>query len=215
MMRWDGRMRSGLQSWQIVLAVVILGNLPVWGQEKPAPADENAAAANALINAKSAYQQKNYQGAADQYRNFIKTYEKRPEVPSARYGLALALAAMPQPDYNAIVEALTPTTGAVFPEKPYALYYLGLAYRGQGLKDAAGAKQKFEQAGQQFGAAAAGFAALPKSAATPGRELPVELEWTSRAKCDQADVLIRAGHFKDALAIVEPMVKDPSLAKSR
>jgi len=48
-----------------------------------------------------------------------------------------------------------------------------------------------------------------------GRELPVELDWTCRAKCDEADVLIRAGHFKEALAIVEPMAKDPSLAKSR
>jgi len=168
-----------------------------------------------LVNAKAAYQQKNYPAAADQFRSFIKTYEKRPEVPSARYGLALALAAMPQPDYNAIVEALTPTVGASFPEKPYALYYLGLAYRGQGLKDAANSKQKFEQAGQQFAAAAAGFAALPKTAPTPGRELPVELDWTCRAKCDQADVLIRAGHFKDALAIVDPLVKDPSLARSR
>src|SRR5205814_8003022 len=214
MMRWDGWMRSGCKTGLIVLAIVILGNLPAWA-EGPTAADENAAAAKALADARTTYQQKNYQAAADQFRSFIKTYEKRPEVPSARYGLALALAAMPQPDYNAIVEALTPTVGAAFPEKPYALYYLGLGYRGQGLKDAAGAKQKFEQAGEQFAAAAAGFAALPKTAPTPGRELPVEMDWTCRAKCDQADVLIRAGHFKDALAIVEPLTKDPSLAKSR
>jgi len=213
-MRWDGWMRSGLKIALIALAFVILGNLQVAAADPPA-ADEKAAAANALTNAKTAYQQKNYKAAADQFRNFIKTYEKRPEVPSARYGLALALAAMPQPDYNAIVEALTPTVAASFPEKPYALYYLGLGYLEQGLKDAAGAKQKFEQAGQQFAAAAAGFAALPRSAPTPGRELPVEMDWTCRAKCDEADALIRAGHFKDALAIVEPLVKDASLARSR
>src|SRR5882672_1509405 len=223
MMRWDGWMRSGLNTGSIVLAFVILGNLPVLGQEKPATAPTTKPAApkpektapELLASAKTAYQQKNYQAAADQFRKFIKTYPNQPEINSARYGLALALAAMPQPDYNAIVEALTPTVAANFPEKPYALYYLGLAYRGQGLKDSATAKQKFEQAGQQFAAAAAGFAALPKTAATPGRELPVELDWTCRAKCDEADVLIRAGHFKEALAIVEPLAKDPSLAKSR
>src|SRR5258706_8993375 len=166
MMRWDGWMRSGLKSGLIAFGFVILGNLPVWAEEKPV--DENGAAATALANAKTTYQEKNYQGAAEQYRNFIKTYEKRPEVPSARYGLALALSAMPQPDYNAIVEALTPTVGAMFPEKPYALYYLGLGYRGQGLKDAAGAKQKVDQAGRQFAAAAGGGEAKPQNAPGAG-----------------------------------------------
>jgi len=65
-------------------------------------------------------------------------------------------------------KTLTPTAAAAFPEKPYALYYLGLAFRGQGLRDPAIAKQKFEQAGQQFAAAAAGFAALPKTARHAG-----------------------------------------------
>src|SRR5947207_1802417 len=92
-----------------------------------------------------------------------------------------------------------------FGEQPYALYYLGLAYRGQGLKDAPTAKQKFALAAERFAAAAAGFAATPKTAATPGRELPVEIEWTARAKCDEADVLIRSDKFKEAMAIVEPM----------
>src|SRR5882724_6260329 len=119
-------MRSGLKTGPIILAVVILGNLPVWGQEKPASApttkpavqvDEKTAAANLLANARTAYQQKNYQAASDQFRKYIKTYGSQPEIPSARYGLALALAAMPQPDYNAIVEALTPTVAANFPEK--------------------------------------------------------------------------------------------------
>src|SRR4051794_23911772 len=178
MMRWGGWMRSGLKVTLIAFASVIMGGLPAWGQEKPAapttkPAaaaapDEKKVAADLLGNARKAYEQKNYQGAADQFRKYIKTYATQPEALSARYGLALALAAMPQPDYNAIVEALTPTASVSFPEKPYALYYLGLAFRGQGLKDAATAKQKFEQAAGQFAAAAAGFAALPKTAATPG-----------------------------------------------
>src|SRR5689334_12489378 len=101
MMRWDGWMRSGLKNGLFALGLVLLGvtlgNLPASGAEQ-APADETTAATNALVNAKAAYQQKNYPAAADQFRSFIKTYEKRPEVPSARYGLALALAAMPQPD---------------------------------------------------------------------------------------------------------------------
>ncbi len=256
-MRWDGRMRVVLRLSVPVLAIVILGDLPAWGQGQPAPATVNKpaaptvapttkptappvaapkpvvqapapvpapapapvpepiAAANALVNAKAAYQQKNYQGAAEQYRNFIKTYPARPEIPTARYGLALALVAMPQVDYNAVVEALTPVEGAAFAEKPYALYYIGFGYRGQGLKEPAKAKDKFEQAAAHFRAAADGFAALPKSAATPGRTLPVEVEWTARAKCDQAEVLILAGHFKEAAAIVESMMKDGGLARSR
>src|SRR5258706_3214214 len=104
MMRWDGWMRSGLKSGLIAFGFVILGNLPVLAQEKPVV--ENAAAATALANPKTTYQQKNYQGAAEQIRNFIKTYEKRAEVPLGRYGPALALAATPQPDCHAIFELL-------------------------------------------------------------------------------------------------------------
>jgi len=117
-MRWDGWMRSGHKSSLIVLAVVILGNLPVLGQEKPAqekpatapttkPAvkpEEKRTAGEMLASAKTAYQQKNYQAAADQFRKLIKTYPSQPETPSARCGLALALAAMPQPNIDAIVE---------------------------------------------------------------------------------------------------------------
>src|SRR5205814_2324026 len=108
-----------------------------------------------------------------------------------------------------------PLKTTAFAEQPYALYYLGLAYRGQGLRDPATAKQKFALAAERFAAAAAGFSGLPKTAATPGRELPVEIDWTARAKCDEADVLIRSDKFKEAMAIVEPMVKDATLAKSR
>src|SRR5439155_20158465 len=53
------------------------------------------------------------------------------------------------------------------------------------------------------------------TAPTPGRELQVEIEWTARAKCDEADVLIRSDKLKEALAIVEPMAKDAAIAKSR
>src|SRR5437879_3958194 len=123
MMRWDGWIRGGLQTF-FALAFVILGNLPVLGQEKPAtkpttkptaqPEPPKPTAAELLATAKTAYQQKNYQGAVDGFRKFIKAYPNQPEAPSARYGLALALAAMPQPDYNAIVEALTPTASANF-----------------------------------------------------------------------------------------------------
>src|SRR2546430_17248039 len=103
MMRWDGWMRSGLNTGSIVLAFVILGNLPVLGQEKPAtaPTTKPAAAKPAektapelLAGGKTAYQQKNYQAAADQFRKYIKTYPNQPEIPSARNGLSLALAAM-------------------------------------------------------------------------------------------------------------------------
>src|SRR5215510_8034781 len=113
MMRWDGWMRGGLKTGLIVFT---LGATPVWAQDKPAApapkpttkpaaapapaAEEKKSAADLLANAKKTYEQKNYQGAAEQFRKLIKTFPNQPETPSARYGLALALAAQPQPDYN-------------------------------------------------------------------------------------------------------------------
>src|SRR5437016_13780844 len=106
MMRWDGWMRSGLNLALMGLASVAIGSLPAWGQEKPAnppttkPAaaaakpDEKTAAAEVFANAQKAYEQKNYQAAADQFRKYIKIYGPQPGVPSARFRLALALAAM-------------------------------------------------------------------------------------------------------------------------
>jgi tetratricopeptide (TPR) repeat protein len=218
---------------------VILENSPVWGQAAPAqpPAAQPAPApapgaldpAVVLQKAKDAFEQKNYTRAIDKYRQFINNFATRPEAPSARYGLALALAMQPERDNNAIVEALNPIVGATFAEKPFALYYLGLANRAGAIADLkavegrpqhveelkASAARKLEHAVKHLEAAAAAFAALPKSAATPGRVIPIEMEWTARAKCDQADALIRAGNFKAAAAIVEPLTKDAELAKSR
>src|SRR5262249_22252008 len=47
------------------------------------------------------------------------------------------------------------------------------------------------------------------------KELPVELEWAARARCDLAEMQLRTLKTKDAQATAAPFVKDAVLLKSR
>src|SRR5262249_30082741 len=149
--------------------------------------------------------------------------------PQARYGLALALVEGPDKGYDEAVATLQPLLGAKdMPEFPFVLYYFALAKRGQGVKELAEAVAKpqeatqrkgnaaarFDEAQQNFAAAAAASAAKVKEVPPDAKELPVDLEWAARARCDQAEMLLRANKTKEALAAVEPFLKEP-YSKSR
>jgi TolA-binding protein len=185
-----------------------------------------------LDAAKRAYNEKNYPLAAQKFQEFIGKYGNHKDIASARYGLVLAILDGPDKDYQKAWENLQPLFGAKeFTDYPMVLYYAGLSQRGLGLKTLAvaatkppqeaaeirkTANQQFEEGAKQFAGAVAAFAARYKE--LPGedvKELPVDVEWTVRARCDQAEMLLRVMKTKEAQAAVVPVVDTKVLAKSR
>jgi TolA-binding protein len=106
---------------------------------------------------------------------------------------------------------------------------LGLAQRGVGIKELAlaaakpaeadqhkaAALQRFDEAAKQFGAALKAFLAQAKEPNATAKELPTEVEWACRARCDQAEMLIRLHREKEAQAAAAPFLADKTLGKSR
>jgi TolA-binding protein len=205
---------------------LLLGGAAVGAQEL-AP---DQAADMLLSSARRAYNDKNYPFAAARFREFLGKFGTHKDAPSARYGLALCLLEGPERDYPGAVEQLQPLVGNKdLPEYPSVLYHLGLAQRGVGLKELAlaaakpaeaaphkaAAQQRFEEAAKQFGAAGPVFLALVKQPDPAAKELPTDLEWACRARCDQAEMLVRLQRPKEAQAAVAGFVADKVLAKSR
>jgi tetratricopeptide (TPR) repeat protein len=182
-----------------------------------------------LTAARRAYNEKNHPFAIEKFREFQAKFGNHKEANAARYELALALLDGPH-DYNAAVEQLTPLAGnKEFPQHAFVLYHLGLAKRGQGVKELAeavakpneagqrqaNAKQRFEEAAQNYAAAVPVFTAKAKEPAADTKELPVEWEWAARARCDLAEMQLRTQKVKEAQATAEPFVKEAVLVKSR
>ena len=68
-------------------------------------------------------------------------------------------------------------------------------------------QQQFEEGAKQFAGAVAAFTARYKE--LPGedvKELPVDVEWAVRARCDQAEMLLRVLKAKEAQAAVAPVL---------
>jgi TolA-binding protein len=184
-----------------------------------------------LASARRAYNEKNYPFAAQRFKEFLDKFGNHKEAPSARYGLALALLDGPERDYQRALEALQPLAGAKeFADYPFVLYNLGLAQRGLGVRELAQADAKpqeapqrraaangrFEEAARQFAAAVAAFTARVKAEVpADAKELPADLEWAARARCDQAEMQLRTAKMKEAQATAAPFVKDEVLKRSR
>lgn len=187
------------------------------------------AAAQILNAAHRAYNEKNYPVAIERFRTFLQTAPNHRDSLPARYGLALALLDGPTKDPAAASEALQSVlANPNFPDRPFALYYLGLAQRLAGQQELARAESKpaeapqhlalaqtrFTEAATQFTAAATSLAARIKSAPDT-KELPPDLEWSARARCDAAEMLLRTAKPQEAAAHVAPFLKDPLLTRSR
>jgi TolA-binding protein len=227
---------QGFRGWSKALASVMLaGSISLgtvaWGQPQPLSLDESA---TLLLNsAKVAFNEQNYAVAIERFRTCLQKGQTRAFLAQARYGLGLSLLESPEKDYSTALEVLAPLAAPSYKDyvdHPYALYYVGLAYRGLGLKvvglattrpaDApqlgASGNQKFLYAANYFGNAAEAFLARAKAAGVgDGKELPVAWEWAARARCDQAEMLLRLGRAKEAAAAVEPVMNDPMLGRSR
>ncbi len=217
-------MRRRVFSLLFVVTLGLVLTAPATAQVSP-----DQAADMLLDSARRAYNEKNYPFAVTRFREFLQKYGGHKNAPQARYGLALALTEGPEKNYDEVVATLQPLLGAKdMPEFPLVLYHFALGKRGQGVKELAEATAKpqeatqrkanaaarFDEAQQQFAASAAAFAARVKDVPADAKELPVDLEWAARSRCDQAEMLLRAGKTKEALAAVEPFLKDP-YAKSR
>ncbi len=192
------------------------------------PADQ--AADMLLTSARKAYNEKNYPFASARFREFLQKYGNHPEANAARYGLALSLLDAPDKDYAAAINELNPLAGnAAFPEHPFVLYHLGLANRNLGLKELAlaaarpneaaqrrdAARGRFEEASRHFAAASTAFTGRLKNLSPDAKELPVDLDWAARARCDLAEMLLRQRKPREARDAALPFTTDKLLARSR
>ncbi|HEV3235571.1 MAG TPA: tetratricopeptide repeat protein, partial [Gemmataceae bacterium] len=212
-------------------ALFIAVTIPVGNCSAQAQVTPDQAADMLLNSARRAYNDKNYPFAADRFREFLNKYGGHKDAPAARYGLALALLDGPSKDYNGAIENLQAIAGnKEFAEHGSVLYHLGLAKRSLGMKELAeavakpneaaqrrdAANHRFEEAAQQFAAAFAAYSTKTKSPGEDVKELPPDWEWAARARCDQAEMLLRINKVKEAQAIAEPFVKEKeALYKSR
>ncbi|HJT78055.1 MAG TPA: tetratricopeptide repeat protein [Gemmataceae bacterium] len=209
-----------------VLALVVTFLL---GPRLPAQVPQDQQARMLLDSARRAYNEKNYPFAVGRFREFLGKFGGHKEAPSAHYGLALCLIEGPDHDYNGAVEQLQPLLGnQALPDRPFILYHFALAKRGQGIRELAetlakpqeapqrrnNASQRFAEAVPQFAAAAAAFQARAKQPGPDARELPIDLEWAARARCDEAEMLLRTLKFKEAQTTAAPFLEAP-LTKSR
>ncbi len=191
-------------------------------------------AAEMLLNsARKAYNEKNFAFAGGKFREFVGKYAGHKDAPAARYGLALVLIEGFDKSYAEARDLLQGLVGNKdFADRPFALYYLGLAQRGLGLTELQLAEgkappevqQRRTVAAQRFGEAATFFAQAfdafterlkvqgdPKEA----KELPANLEWAARARCDPAEVLLRQSKFKESQAAAAAFVKDSFATRSQ
>jgi tetratricopeptide (TPR) repeat protein len=196
-------------------------------------------AAMVLSSAQRAFLEKNYPFAIERFREFIAKYGGHKDAVVARYGLGVALQELPEnrpeertKNFNAAIEALQQPAGqGDFVDRPFALYYLGMAHRGLGHQFLAlalakppeapqhrpQALERFGQAVPQFTQAAVIFterAKKPVDPNQPGTQAS-DAEWAARCRCDEAEMQLQNGKFAEAKAAAELVLTDPILAKSR
>jgi TolA-binding protein len=161
-------------------------------------------AAKLLASARQAYAGKNYPAAASQFRDYLNRFAALPDAVTARYGLAACLLDGSGRDADAAMAELA----KLLPEKafadyPFVLYYAGLARRAQGEQaaDEKAARQRVEEAAAHFRDAAAAFVSRVKDTKKPSEDL----EWSHRARCDHAEMLLRLGRAKEAREAVQDL----------
>jgi TolA-binding protein len=191
----------------------------------------NEQQAEVLINtARKAYNEKNYPIATAKFREYLQRFPNFKDAAGARHGLALVLLEGPQKNFAEARDLLQAIAGNKdLPEHASVVYHLGAAYRGLGVQelDIALAKPQeapqrkqaalklFEEAGKQFFAARLAYTLRAAKVPLDEKELPPVLEWAIRARCDEAEMLLRQGKGKEAQALTAPFVKDPVLTRSR
>jgi cellulose synthase operon protein C len=196
-------------------AAVLLAQGPASAQPTP---DQQA---TMLLDAgRKAYNDSNFPFAADRFREFLTKFGSHKDIHAARFGLGLALLDIQPPDYQKAMEAFAPPANEKnFPDRPLALYYLGVSQRGLGHKELAEALAKPNEKQQRMQTANGKFTEAVKSFAQAReafeKKTPPDAVWAARARCDQSEMELRLGKAKESRATVELFVKDAALAKSK
>lgn len=229
-MRGTTRFRNQ-RAGQWGLGLLLLGMVLSGPAQSPAQQLTPDQQADMVLNsARKAYNERNFPFAVTRFREFLAKFGNHKEAPSARYGLALSLLDSPEKDYQAALEQLQALAGMKeFPQHPFVLYYFGLAQRGLGTRELAqavakpqeapqrraAANQRFEEAAKQFFAASTAFSIRVKDPKVDAKELPPDLEWSARARCDQAEMQLRTQKAKEAQTTAAVFIKEPLMVKSR
>ena len=179
-----------------------------------------------LDSGRRAYNEGKYDFAAERFAEYVKTYREHQGRYSAQYGLAMSMLARPQRDYKAIGEAFRDALQwSALPERPFALYHYAASLRGLGseaerqiqAKPAEEAnlrklaEQNYREAANQFSAAADSFEARGRG--KPAEESARELEWAARARCDQAEMMLRVGACPEAQAVAQAVLGHARMSK--
>jgi tetratricopeptide (TPR) repeat protein len=192
------------------------------------PMNPDEQSALLLNSARRAYNDRNFPQAANQFREITQKFAGGKDAPAAWYGLGLSLLDGPK-DYAGAAEALKQAVAAkAAPDYPQACYFYGVAVRGLAAADLkqaadkpaaqadplkASAKAKFSDAAEQFNLCAAALADIRKNGEEAQRVAAAE--WIGRARCDQADALLRAGKPKDVEAAVRSVIDDGGAARAK
>ncbi|HQL71908.1 MAG TPA: tetratricopeptide repeat protein [Phycisphaerae bacterium] len=227
-------MRTSIVQALALSALVIAASTPLLAQPQ-LTAEQQAVM---VINAgRKAFNERQYNVAVDRFREYLGKFNGQKDTPSAHYGLGTALLEMSPTDYKAAADALRHAAGANFPERPFAMYYLGVAQRGLGHASTALAKAKppeapqhlnqakahYQEAQQSFAQAAGLFAERVKAAPAPpappaGQPAPPpspDREWLARCQLDQAEMLLRLEKCKEAQVLASTFLGDPAQAASQ
>lgn len=195
----------------------------------PAQIAQDQQAEMLLNSAQKAYNERNFAFAQGKFREFLQKFGSHKDAAAARYGLALTLIDGPEKKYDEARDLLQNLAADKnFADRTLAVYHAGVANRALGLqslalanaapndaaKHRANAQARFQDASPQFAEALIAFTAKVEKPIQDDK-LTHEAEWVARARCDLAEVQLRAGKLKDSLANSASFVADPVWSKSR
>jgi hypothetical protein len=190
--------------------------------------EQDKRAATLLNDAKQAYEQKNFPVSVQKYREFVGAFPKRPEVSAAKYGMAMAMAELPDKDWNALATELGPVIASPeLKDKGRAQYWLGVALRVTGEQQLAAAQAnpaakepiakalaRIGEAATNLAAAQAALTAAARKPAADAKELPPATEVAARAKVEAAEAFLKVGKNKEAEELVSGFATDPVWSRS-
>ena len=229
-MRWSLSEACRARAWPSLSLLIALTAVQV-PLRAADPINPDDAALMVLSSGQRAYNEHNYQAAADRFREFLRQYSGRREAAAAQYGLGMSLLELPDKNFTDMVPALQQAAAAAdFADRPLAQYYVGYVHRLMGNAEYAlaiarpneapqhlqTASQRFEDAAREFTAALPLLTTQAKThPSAPDGTFSTEAEWLNRTTCDLAEMQLRTTKFKEAKATIEPLASDPAAAKSR
>ncbi len=183
---------------------------PAFSQTPPA-----APAQQLLDSARRAFNEKKFPFAIERFREFLKANPNSPDAPAANFGLGVALLESPDRDFPAALDPLTKAANtAAFPQRPHALYYLGVALKSSSPKSPLTPQRLAESILRLADSLKLLDALSEKLSPDAAGNLPPDLEFALRARTELADAFLQSAKFKEAAATAAPLLDSTKLAKS-